>query len=379
MNAELEKSLERAKMNVLIQANSTFISTILFSLHFKWSEAIPTAATNGKSILINPEFWNELDKDEQIFLLLHEAWHVAFEHMLRLNERDMRLWNMACDYVINLMLDTQGLRMPEGGLLDYQYDEMSSEEVYEAIKQDPDAQDSAADFVPDLQEPDDAEDSQGNGAEPTTAEQVKDIIIRASVRSQMTNDDPGSIPREIKRWIDEILNPKLPWGVILENFMKATSPDDYSLRKVNRRFLPDFYLPTLFSESLDEILIAVDTSGSITEDQLKAFLAETHEIAARLAPKKLTLVDFDWQVHQVVEINSAMDLQTFEFKGGGGTDLEEVCELLDQRKPDISIIFTDGYFHTHTLKDPNKPVIWAIHSNQNDWEAPFGSVLKYPM
>jgi predicted metal-dependent peptidase len=169
--------------------------------------------------------------------------------------------------------------------------------------------------------------------------------------------------------------------VILENFLKATSPDDYSLRKVNRRFLPDFYLPTLYSESLDEIVIAVDTSGSISNEQLQAFLSETYEIAARLNPKKLTLIDFDYVVHQIVEIESAQELLTFEFKGGGGTDLTEVCEILDQRKPDISIIFTDGYFGTEHLKDPQKPVIWALHSRKSDvqWQEPFGSQIEYPI
>ena len=372
VSSELDRTLNKAKMNVLIRANSVFISTILFSLVFRWSDRLPTAGTNGKELVINPEFWESLEDDERVFLLLHEAWHVAFEHMLRLKERDMKLWNMACDYVINAILINQRLPMPEGGLYDPQYEGMASEEVYEHLIQNPPDESEAESFVCDLEDPGD-EDADA------FEEEIKDLLVRASVRSKMANEEPGTIPAEIQRWIDDILNPRLPWNVILENFMKTTQPDDYSMRRVNRRFLPEYYLPTLFSEGLDQVAIAVDTSGSVTDEQLSAFLSETYSIVGSLSPKRTTLIDFDYLIHQVVDIESVEQLLSFKFKGGGGTDLTEVCNWTNEHRPDVLIVFTDGYFHTEHLTDPKLPIIWAIHSNQTDWEAPFGQKVTYPI
>jgi hypothetical protein len=122
MTTDKETALNKAKLHIAIRKESAFISTILFSLKFSWDETIPTACTNGINLRVNPEFFLSLPLLQQVFLLEHESYHVAFMHMTRTGDRDFRLWNMATDYVINLMLVKANGAMIEGGLLDKKYD-----------------------------------------------------------------------------------------------------------------------------------------------------------------------------------------------------------------------------------------------------------------
>lgn len=368
VTAEMKNSLDKAKIGIFTLANSIFISTILFSLKFRWTDEIPTAATNGKQLLINPEFWNELTHDEHVFLLLHEAWHVAFEHMVRAPEDvNFLVWNMAGDYVINAILLKQGLKMPKGGLYDVKYEGWTTEEVYKDLMLDP--PEPPEGFMADLQNPGD-EDAKG------LQESVQETIIRASVRAKMGGEGIGQLPGEIQRWIEQMLNPKLPWNVILQQFMLSLIPQDYTFRKCNRRFLPQAYLPTLHSEGLGKIIIAIDTSGSITPNQLEQFATEAYHIIAALQPKQTLLRTWDWSMYDILDVQNASDLKTHNYEGGGGTEVDPVIQWITEEQADVAIIFTDGYFcieETTTV-----PVVWAVHSNTN-FEAPFGRVIEYPL
>lgn len=366
---ELDLALDKAKLGIVTGvANSVFISTVLFSLPLKWSEQVPTAATNGKQILINPDFFMGLVPEERIFLLLHEAWHVAFDHMARLKDFDPKIWNYACDYVINAMLIKLGLKMPKGGLYSRQYEGMFSEEVYKHLMADP--PDEPEGFMFDLEAPDAADQKD-------VSRQIEDIVVRASIRSKQSGEKPGTIPQEIERWIDSLLNPKLPWNVILQNYFTEYAPEDYTYQRVSRRYMP-IYIPTLYSESLGDVVFAVDTSGSVEEHQLQAFLSECYHVAADLQPSKLTLIDWDYTLHNIREIETADDLYSFPFTGGGGTTVAPLMEWAIEHKPRVMIILTDGYFYNDYAEPTETDVIWAVYNNSN-FTPNFGRVIEYPL
>jgi predicted metal-dependent peptidase len=150
MSIELaNKALDKAKIKLLDSPDSTFFVTVCFSLKHIWDESLPTAATNGTQIRYNPNFFLSLSEDERVFLLLHETLHVVFMHITRLKERDPRKWNYAGDYVINHLLISRGYRMPEGGLHDPKYKNMSTEQVYDLLEDD----DIDENFEIDIEEP----------------------------------------------------------------------------------------------------------------------------------------------------------------------------------------------------------------------------------
>jgi predicted metal-dependent peptidase len=369
MQTEHDKALESAKINLICRPDSVFITTILFSLDFSWDDSMPTASTNGVNLKVNPEFFMSLPKEQRIFLLAHESYHVAFQHMERVNGRNFRIWNMAADYVINLMLVDSGFEFIPIGLLDEKYRGMSSYEVYDLLSKKPE------DELP--PPPDDMEEIEG------TPEEIRDIvdtitetIMTAAIRAK-SDGQPGTIPGEVDIFLENLVSPKLPWHTILANLLNDAAQEDYTYQRPNRRYLPDHYLPSLYSEALGEIAVAVDLSGSITQKQSDAFISEIHAIHTNLNPTKTHVIGFDTEISCEHTIEQMGDIIHLKFKGGGGTKIAPVYEWVNTNKPQALIIFTDGYFELNASDIPrNTLVFWIIHSNPN-FKVPRGKVIAY--
>jgi predicted metal-dependent peptidase len=288
--------------------------------------------------------------------------HVALLHITRLKGRNRKKWNMAADFVINLMLVERGFTMPKGGLLDKSYAGLSTEQVYDLI---PDQQ--AEDYPMDIEE--------APGDLPAMEEGIKEILVRASVASKMAGDKPGSIPGDIQIYLDKLLKPKLPWKVILRRFIQSFAKDDYTFTRPNRRFFTKHNLPALKSEKLIDLAIAVDTSGSVTDEEFKRFVSETSGILKMMQPDEMTLIQFDTKLKSIDTLKNLQDLSRVTFTGRGGTKIGPVLEWAKEAKPQLLLVFSDGEFYWpgDLLKNPT---LWMIHNNK-DFKAPFGQVIHY--
>lgn len=358
-----QAALDKAKIGLMSKPDSAFFTTICFSLKHIWDESIPTAATNGSYIKFNTAFFMSLSPEERIFLLIHESMHVAYLHMARLMGRNHQKFNKAADHVINLMLIARGFKMPTGGLADPQYIGLNTEEVYDLLP-DPDP---SKEYDCDIQE--------GEGTLEEVQAQIEDILIRASIQSKMQNDAPGTIPGEIEIFLQKLLDPKLPWNRILSKYLLNFAKNDYSMRKPNRRFFPKHYLPSLYNETLMDIAVAADISGSVTDEEFKVIASETHGILKNMRPKEIKLIQFDTEIKSVDSLKTAHDLSQVEFKGRGGTDIDPVLNWTNENKPQLLLVFTDGGFSFSSLTT-KVPTIWLIHNNPN-FTAPFGKVIHY--
>lgn len=355
-------ALDKAKISLMSKPDSVFFTTVCFSLKHIWDDSIPTAATNGIDIKFNPEFFMSLTIEERVFLLLHESMHVAFLHMDRLETRDRKKWNVAADHVINLMLLGRGFKMPKNGLADYKYSGLSTEEVYNLL---PSQENNDVDL-----------DIQAAEGDPVELQQaIEDIIIRASIQSKMQGEDAGNIPGEIQIFLNGLLKPKLPWNRILQKYIQNLTKCDYSFRKANRRFFPEFHLPSLHSESLMDLVIAVDSSGSVSDDEFNQFITETTSIFKMMKPEKITLIQFDTQIKSIDPIKNIQELSKVEFFGRGGTDICPVINWANDNKPKLLMVFSDGDFdfegHVSEVD-----TIWLIHNNPN-FKANKGKVIHY--
>ena len=355
-------ALDKAKINLLSRADSVFFTTVLFSLKITWDESIPTACTNGTYIKLNSTFFMSLDPEERVFLLLHEALHVALLHMARLKDRDPKKWNIAGDHVINLMLIERKFKMPKNGLADRQYLGMHSEEVYKLL---PDPKDQVFDM--DIEEPEEAPEE--------LQKQVEEILVQASIQSKLQGDREGSIPGEIQIFLDGLLKPKLPWNRILQKYIQNKTKHDYSFSKFNRRFFPEYYLPSLYSEAMMDITIAVDTSGSVSDDDFKVFISETHSILRMMKPEKITLIQFDTDIKSIEHIKNIHDLTKVKFYGKGGTRIGPVINWANESKPKLLLVFSDGDFNFYGAKS-KVDTLWLIHNNEH-FKSTAGKVIHY--
>lgn len=376
---KLNKEMDRAKIGLLQVKGSAFLSTVLFSLKFSWDETIPTACTNGLNLKFSPDFFEKLTKEERIFVLAHEAWHVAFMHMSRLTkerEENFYVWNMATDHYINNMLIKAGYKMVEGGLADPKYADQSvwsSDKIFDDLMKDPENKDKGNEgfdmSISDLSEEE----------KESISRKIEDVIIKASVQAKMANQY-SSIPGEISTRLDELLNPKLPWNVILQKYMSAYAKEDYSYRRPNRRFLGgNVIMPSLYSNSLGHIACAVDTSCSVSDEQFNAFRTEMNTIKTKLNPELMTIVDFDTQIHKVYELKKQDRVDTIQFHGRGGTDLHCVFDHYNEpnNKPKVLIIFSDLECSEIT-EAPDYDVIF-IKLDGYGFNPTFGNTIDYDM
>lgn len=359
-----QKQLDVAKIQMMTYGDTAFISTVCFSMQHIWDDSIPTACTNGTYIKYNTKFWLSLDPDEQLFVLLHETWHVAFAHMGRLMDRGPRKWNIAADYVINYMLVSRGYKIPKGGLYDPQYADMSTEEVYDLLPENPKSELPMEDLVPSGDTPDEIEEAQSR---------LDDILVRASMQSSMHTDGAGMMPGEVELYINSLLAPKLPWTRILQKYVAKVIKSGRSFRRPNRRYFPKHILPTRYSEGLCDIAIAGDISGSVSDEVFRQYLSEAYYVLSKCKPNSLTFMQFDTTIKQVDEIDSPEALKNVKLHGRGGTDINPVIRWVAENKPSLTIILTDGQFY---LQEPNPgvPVIWAISDNTN-FDPAYGRVI----
>ena len=136
---EANTAIRKAKLNLILNNRVFFFSALLANLKQRLDETHETAATDGIHIWLNPHWILTMTSPQLSGLLMHEALHVAFEHIVwaKMQHLDRRIHNMACDYYINLHLTKLGFQLPPKGLMEYKYNGMSSMEIYHELMQDP--------------------------------------------------------------------------------------------------------------------------------------------------------------------------------------------------------------------------------------------------
>ena len=365
-------NMQKARARMMLK--HPFFATLVLSTPWKERKDIPTAATDGKVMYFNREFMDSLENVEQIqFVLAHESAHVMFEHCFRRGNRDPLLYNIAADYAINWILSQSGFEMPRQngkpiGLLDEQYKDMTAEQIYDKLLQegkkgggkggkDGDGGVMAGDVL------DPGEMSAEDQAK--ASREVRQKIAQAVNVARLA----GKIPGGLERYIDEIMNPSVPWYDYLREYMTATAADDESWARRNRRYT-DYVFPSRHSERMGPIIFIGDTSGSIRSEELAKVAAEVGYCAETVKPEQVRLVWADTRVagEQVFECGEPIKIDP---KGGGGTDMQVPLRYVEQYDPIVVVLMTDGY--TPWPSDTPYPLIVCCTT---DAPVPIGRVIR---
>jgi len=393
-----EKALEMAQLALLMNPKATFFASVALSLKHKFlvHPDLPTAGTDGVNIYYNPEYFMGLEKKQRIGLVFHEVCHVAFMHnernLIRQPDEDKQKeehgrWNIACDHEINITIDKAGFELPPDPCLDYNYLGKTAEEIFLVLPEDakPPSGGVGIDLMPGNPSNKGIPGTggkPGQGTEPLTPAQQKaqkvkldNILVKAQIQAKIAGCAPGDIPGSLERYLDELLNPKIAWHKHLKRFTNTIAKNDYSLQRPNRRFLPEFYLPSLYSLKVGPVACTMDASGSVSQEDFTQYTTETMAILKQLRPEYITFVQFDTRIIAEDRITCTADFNKVQLMGGGGTQIGPVMEWTQKNKPIVNIIFTDGYFTEPEIK-PRTPVIWVIYNNP-DFTAPFGQVIHY--
>lgn len=354
-----EYKLSQAKAQLVL--DHPFYASLLCNLPFVKRDDIKTMAVDGVNVYYNEEFVNELTLSELKFVEAHEVMHCVFDHMGRKQGRNHRKWNQAGDYIINDMLVNDGVgTMPSKALYNLDLVKAANYTTDGVYKLLPD--DDSGDPLDDVME-----------ASPATSKEVEEKWKIRTVQAGQVAKMAGKLSADMKRLVDSLVDPKVAWQELLRRFVSKRAKTERSFSRPNRRFIAQgVYLPAMAGEVLGKIAIAVDCSGSISQEVLTEFATEINAIKETMRPSSIDVYYFDSEVShtETYEPDDALDIKPH---GGGGTAFSPIMEAVNAREeqPECLVVLTDLYCSDFGTQ-PDYPVLWVSNGNKS---APWGEVV----
>jgi len=410
----IETKLAAARTRLIL--DKPFLGSLVMHLPLKAADPkwCQTTATDARYFYYNPAYIARLTLEQTQFVLAHEAMHCALSHFARRNHRQKHRWDVACDYAVNMILDDERMHGPDDALLDAKYRGLTAEEIYPLLHEDPpektqdmhlfdnessegggEAESMKQDAGQGRGEQDKERQAKGGGGRPQQQqargseplepgevqqappqppmdpdrldEQWKSRLAAAAQAARQA----GKLSPSLMRFIDNLLAPQLPWRALLARYMMNAARDDYSFQRTSRRDTGAALMPRLYSQSVN-VVVALDTSGSIEDEALKEFLTEVDALKGQVRAEVTLLACDDklcpggpWRFAQWEAITLPEGLS-----GKGGTDFRPVFDWIERERlnPDLLVYFTDaeGQFPE---REPQYPVVWLVKGRA---PVPFG-------
>jgi len=346
-------------------------------------------------------------------ILIHLLIHIIFRHHKRQQEKIPQIWGYATDIVVFSHLreiqrdwmapgdwDLPDIRtIPEELLghsadktyqllIDQFQEEMENQQgrgagdddEEEELREDPNLEEFSMEFRDEVEEMIGIKGNECNieeivleASESTDIEELEEQYFEGMLRTAYERQKGfGSLPEGLDRFISKQLHPKVDWKAKLAGFLQKVLVHDLTWTRPNKRLYGQgYYFPGPLKENT-EVLLGLDTSGSITDEILQTFLSEAQAMLETITNVKLIVADCDAEIQQITEYEAGETIQTHNFKGKGGTDFRPVFELTNEYQPDVIVYITDGYgrFPEET---PIIPTIWVLTTDE---KPPFGEIIR---
>jgi len=393
-----EQRIKRAHVAMMKHAETALYSGVMMMGETEVVDKKVTAYTDGVNKRYGREFVSTVcATDEELRgLILHENLHIVFRHLLHSRDlftKNKSLANKAADYVVNDVImsikDQNFIKLPEGGLHDPRFHNMNMREVYHILEQEEQEQEKDKESGEGEGQSGDGQgggngyqfdehDIDGEGAPADAQEaQAQDTKIDQALREGALL--AGRLGLKLPRQIEALLDPVVDWRKELAEFVSATckGKDEYTWRRFNRRALAnDLYLPSVENETMGEVVVAIDTSGSIGQDQINAFAGELASICSAVSPEAVRVLWWDTMVHgEQLFTPDNYDRIGALLKplGGGGTQVSCVSRhmIKNNINAECLVVFTDGFVEDKIVWDVSVPTLWLVTANKS-WRPPAG-------
>lgn len=379
----------------------------------------PTACVMFKdfkiSMFFNREFIDKLDDDELLGVILHETLHLALYHNVRNVDKNMKLWNIACDLEVNSIIDSMKFKLPEGGLMpqrDFKLESrLSAENYYDAIYKEIENQKKNGKgkgkgeggfSIEGMGTLDDHSQWSKTESESEMVKQMVDTVVKPAIQKNENDINRSSIKDNITEALREVSgkknrsarygdqpgnyiskinvtgNGKVKWNYILNRLIRRTLSSNYipSFKRTSRRY-GELVKGKIKNHKIDSIVVAVDTSGSINRDLHERFMEEIILIR-RMFKIEIRYIQCDTEVTQDIKLKRYTNVEDIAIKGGGGTDFRPVFDYIKQKnyKPNAILYFTDG--QGAYPEKSNIDTLWIIDSEDSlsyGYNPPFGYKL----
>ena len=374
----VEQRLHKAVSDIMMQDKYIALAGLLAIGDRSVRDDIPTACTNGRDERYGRAFCESLNDAELRFLILHENYHKLARHLhiyYHLYKIDPMLANMACDFWINHKLVEENKQDKfatmtgelSKGCYDDKYKNMSIVEIFNDLREEQEGNGGQGQGGGEPFDTHEWEEAQGLSDEEQKelAKDIDDVIRQGALVA-------GKVGSGGNRTLEEFLEPQVDWREALRDFITDTcAGGDFSTyNKPNRRYLHlDLIMPSGVSEKVEELVLAVDTSGSIGQRELTTFLSEVKSICDTVKPSRVRILYWDTEVcrDEVYEMDKLDVLpQSTKPSGGGGTMVECVPRYMAEHgiKPQATIIFTDGHLGG-SWGSWTCPTLWVVLDNKS--------------
>jgi len=384
--ASQETRLKKAHISLMKHPETALYSGVMLMGKSSVEDEKFTAYTDGVNKRYSREFISKLSDAELRGLVLHENLHVALKHIQRFKKEfkaEPMLINASADYVVNDIIlnlnDRSFLTLPEDRLYDAKYRNWSVREVYEDLKkqrQDNNTPQGGNEYKT-------LDDHDFESSQNMTEAEAKELSSKIDKALREGGILAGRMGAKIPRTIQELLEPKVDWREVLREFVTSATrgSDEYTWRRFNKRLMAnDIYMPSMENESIGELVVAIDTSGSIDGVALTEFASELASICSVCTPSKVRVLWWDTEVHgeQVFspeDYNNLKDI--LKPQGGGGTMVSCVSDYINAKKinSEAVIVFTDGYLESDIKWNISVPTLWLV-TQAKDFTPPSGKVVK---
>ena len=383
-NRKAYDAIISARTNLLV--SNGFFGFLAMQLRLLEDDTMPTAAVDGVSLFYNPDFVNQLNDRQCEFLICHEVMHCCLKHFSRRQGRQIKPWNAACDFVINLDLKDSGFELIHDVsingknfrcCIDEKYRGMTSEEIYDSFPQ------VEIDFYVigdgsgwDVGGVLDAPNGQ------TGEEQTKhtwDKAVRSAI-AVMKASGIGSVPGILRHLMADLDRPKVSWKDLTWNFIDQSMSKEPSWARISRRSVAiGTLLPGVVSDRLNHLVFAVDSSGSVNDKMFREMLSEVAGALDQGTADQLTVIYADTHVHDVFHYVMGDIVKPKPLKGGGGgTAFSDTFKYISENIPDAScIIYLTDLEVFDFGEDPGIPTLWAVFTHESQFshmadKVPFG-------
>ncbi len=392
--------------------------------------SVETAETDGKDLTYNPYWLATLNKENVKVLFAHEILHVLLLHPFRLKRvtslYGIEIGQLAADIIVDMLLDEMGFTIMQDhqSLLIPKYKGWEYERVAADLakgNEKPEIPQTQIETYTEEKDPNDKgnsnqQNTQQSGkkqkletkkipitniggiktptkedSSPMPEKEVKDLenewkmTLAAAIKQHQKQKGMGTLPGEMDRLINELFQPVFPWEMYLAQFLTKSKNDQFSWQRPDKRFIQQgFYLPSLFNQITPKIAFIIDTSGSVSKEELTRALSEAQGALMVYEESEMVILFVDTQINgeplQITSRDSVSDLALP--KGGGGTSFVPGFEWLKEHEDELAgiVYVTDGYCDRYPDEYPDEPVLWLQTENYNGryvpFEPPFGQVVK---
>ncbi len=433
---EEEKLLTRARANLVLE--HPFFGSMALRLTLSADTKCRDLWTNGATLGFNPAWVSVTPKKSLEAAIAHEMLHLALGHHIRRKGRTPTLWNTACDYAVNLLLQEAGFILPKNFLVDPRYADLSADKIFELLPQlDDQAPHGGAEKAeqsketslnasdgqplggakketstqsrhtrPNGKRQDDGREEAGSsaqeGKEGKGGKGEKGAYFVGEVRDhpelqggeerqgeKKAEEDAsialrmaiarafhqGDMPGYFMRLLKQQIAPRMDWQEHLRRFLEQCVLNDSTWTHPNRRYIHQgLYLPSRSEPSIPSLCLAVDTSGSIDDDLLERFCSELSSILG-IYETTLTIIMHDSRIQDIITITRANLPLRIQPKGGGGTDFRPVCDCIEREGlHPVCLLWFTDLECSRYPSEPPYPVLWITTAKNS--RPPFGDVLE---